>query len=238
MPFVQSTQSPDTNDPATTSVVTAAFGAALTAGNCVVGHVSFQNAGLSGTELTTVTDSAGNSYTIIDRQEIAGTGLYLASFLKANIAAGSGVTVTANFSVGVAFRRISAQEFSSQATAGQPNQHKINSSATFGTGTDAVTSTTAVTTATCTIWGVAYDDSTATIPSAGTGFTSAATGTFGAGDAFRVEYKTGVAAGTVAATFTTTAGTDAIGVAMLALEETGGGGIPADLMGKRFWINP
>lgn len=221
---IQVTKSPDTNDAPATSVVTAAFASALTAGNTVTGHVSFQNGGLGGTELTSVTDSAGNTYTIIDRQEIAGTGLYLATFVKANVAAGAAPTVTANFSVAVAFRRIAAQEFSGLATTGQPNNHKSNASATFGTGTDAVTSTAATTTATCTVVGVAYDDSTATIPAVGTGFTSLDTGSFGAGDAFRVEYKTGVAAGSVAATFTTTAGTDAIGVAMLALEEAAAGG--------------
>jgi len=61
----------------------------------------------------------------------------------------------------------------------------------------------------------------------GTGFTSRFPGTGGAGDANRVEDRVQSTQGSVAATFTTTAGTDAIGVAMLAFAPSGGGGGPA-----------
>ncbi len=220
MTLVQSVKSPDSNDGDSTTVTVTA--ATTSSGNCCVGHVSW--AGSSVNDLSTVSDGT-NSYTIIDRIQLSGaSGIYLATFIKANITGVTTPTITATFGAVRSYRRISFSEFSGIATTGQPNGNAINTSSSFGTGANAVTSGTDTTTATCTIWGVAYDVSSATIPSVGSSFTSADSASYGAGDAFRIEYGTGVASGSRAATFTTTAATDDIAAAMLAIEESGGTG--------------
>ncbi len=217
MALVQVTKSADTNDGTSTTVATAAFVSTATAGNTITGHISWQGA----TATATVTDGV-TSGTVYDTVTIdTPNGIRMASYVIQNITAGGPRTITATFSVGSQYRRISAQEWSGVATTGQPNKHILGSSSAFGTGTDAVTSGTQTTTVNgCTIVGFAYNDSTATTPSIGTGFTNADSAALGAGDAYRVEYKTQSTAGSVAATFTTSAGTDLHGVAMLALENT------------------
>ncbi len=220
MALVQVTKSADTNDGSAATVATAAFSANTTVGNTITGHVSWQ--GTSTGDLTSVTGQG--TATIVDRILVDSVGnIFMATYVLQNITGGATTAMTANFSPNATFRRISAQEFSNIDTGTQPNAHEINASATFGTGTDAVTSAVTsgqTTTATCTLWGAAYDDTTATIPSVGTGFTSADSMTLVAGDAFRIEYKLADASGSgKKSTFTTTAGTDKIGVGFIALTE-------------------
>jgi hypothetical protein len=223
---VQTAHSPDTNDGAATTV-TVTMGSAFTATNALAVKVTWQSPSVN--DLTSVTDTS-NTYTIIDRITVdAPNTIRMATAVAQNIAAGGPRTITANFSTSALFRRISCSEYDTVATTGQPNAHQINASAAFGTGTDAVTSNTGTTTVDgCTIWGAAYDDTSATIPSVGTSFTSRFSGTGAAGDANRIEDRVQSTQGAVAATFTTTAGTDSIGVAMLAFAPaSGGGGGPA-----------
>lgn len=218
--LVQITKSADTNDGTAATVATAAFASASTAGNTIVGHVTWQQ---TLGALTSVTDGT-NTYSIVDSTVVSvGDNINMATFVAQNIAGGGTLTITANFTNTPAFRRITASEISGVLTTGQPNAHKINASATFGTGTDAVTSTSATTTADgCYIYGAAYDESANTIPSAGTSFTSRDTATFTAGDAWRVEDRVQSSQGSIAATFTITGGTQSLGVAMVALAPSAG----------------
>lgn len=238
MSVVQSAKSPDSNDAGATTVATAAFASAPTAGNCIVGHVSWLGANSPATELSSITDNASggsNSYTIVDRWTVnSGDAICMATFVAQNIKTGaSGLTVTANFSGSMQFRRIEAVEFSNVATTGQPDAHGHSAdNATFSTATDAITSGNVTTTANgCQIYGIGYDEQSSTAPTVGTGYTSIDTEIFGAGDAWRTETCTQSTAGSIAATFTSALGADHIGVGIVALapsaggSETGTGGI-------------
>ncbi len=221
MALVQVTKSADSNDGFATTVATAAFGSSSTAGNTITGHISWLNGGT----ITCTSVSDGVTGGALYDQTTDGSDIRMMTYVIQNITAGGPRTVTATFSGNCAYRRISAQEWSGVATTGQPNKHVMVNSTSFGTGTNAVTSGAQTTTVDgCTIVGFAYDSTAANTPSVGTGFTSADSASYGAGDTFRVEYKTQATQGSVAATFTTSAGTDSIFAGMLALENSSSSG--------------
>lgn len=159
------------------------------------------------------------------------------TFYLANIGSGS-ITVTATFTGGSPqFRRIQVFEYSGLSTdqATVLNAHQKNQSATFGTGTDAVTSNAATTNVDgCTIVGFAYDNISTTLPTQGTSFTSHDGFTNAAGDCLIGEDRTQATQGSIAATFTTTAGTDQIYVAMMAFKTPGAAGADIKLVNQRF----
>lgn len=230
MAKVQSATSADTNDGAAHTVATATFGASFTAGNCVWGHVSWLVVNGT-TDLTNagagVSDGT-NTYTVdqISGQDV--NAICCATFHKENVSAVSSPVITVTFATGISptFRRVRGEERSNVATASALNKKTAQFSTTFGTGTDAVTSGAAITTVDgCQVVGVAYDSTSATIPSVGTNYASTDTATFAAGDAFRTEDQTQANQGSIAATFTTTAGTDNIHAHMLAFAPPAGGDV-------------
>jgi hypothetical protein len=225
MSYLQSCQSADTNDAASATVATAAQGSNSTAHACVVGHVSW--VGTASSDLTSVTDNAtggSNTYAIVDAWTVSTVdNVFQATFIAQNIKGASKLTVTGHFSPNASFRRIQADEYGSVAQSGQPNAHHASANdATFSNSTDAVTSGAATTSANgCTIWGLAHNEQSTTLPSAGTGYTGRNSSTYSAGDAYRSEDKVQTTAGSVAATFTSTAGASRHGVAMIALAPIG-----------------
>jgi hypothetical protein len=217
---VQSAVSADTNDGSAGTVVTQNLASAITAGNAGWGHVSWQQGGAS---VSNVSDGT-NTYPIIQTTGPDANNIMCSTFFKENLAAtGAAPHLTATFAAASLFRRIHFEEWSGVATASGLNKNAAQESATFGTGTDAVTSGAQTTTAACEVVGVAYDSSSATVPSTGTGFAVGDTTSFAAGDVFRTENLAQGAPGSVAATFTTAAGTDQIHVHMLAMAPTAGG---------------
>ena len=214
MSKVQSAVSADTNDLSGATVVTQNLGSAITAGNAGWGHVSWQQ---GGTSVTNVSDGT-NTYPVIQTTGPDANSIFCATFFAGNLSAtGATPHLTATFNVSSLFRRIHFEEWSGVATSSSLNKNAAQESATFGTGTDAVTSGAQTTTAACQVVGVAYDSSTTTVPSVGTGFTLGDSSSFSAGDNFRTENLTQGASGSTAATYTTTAGTDQIHVHMLAM---------------------
>ena len=222
MSKIQSQVSADTNDGSAGTVATQAFASAFTAGNLVWGHVIWSGGTVT---LNSVSDGT-NSYTIDQTTGPDANAQMCATFHKENVAAtGASPVLTATFSVATTFRRIRGEERSGIVSTSALDKKAAQFSATFGTGTDAVTSGSQTTVSDGDqIVGVAYDSSTATLPSVGTGFSNTDGVTFIAGDCFRTEDKVQSSHGAVAATFTTTAGTDPIHVHMLALVSSGGGG--------------
>lgn len=236
MSLVQSTKSADTNDGAANTVATAAFGSNPTAGNAIVGHVSWQG---SLGHLTNVTDNASggtNTYSVIESWTVSTVdSIMMATICAQNIKTGaSPLTVTANFSSTDSYRRIEVSEFNGVATTGQPNAHAHSAdNATFSTSTDAITSGNGTTNVNgCTIFGVGYNEHSATIPTVGTGYTTADNMALGAGDAWRTESKVQASQGAVAATFTSAAGADPHGVGMIALAPVT---VSGGFLNRNYW---
>lgn len=109
MPFVQSTTGSGTASPTTTT----AFTAATTAGNLIVVAISNDSGGT--TSVTGVTDNKGNTYTKI--KTVANSSA-LDIYYAANIAGGTGHTISVTWSLAAASNlSIIAQEYSSMPTA-------------------------------------------------------------------------------------------------------------------------
>ncbi len=233
----QSTKSTDTNDSAATSVATAAWGSTPVSGNPIVAFVTGQ-VGSGGSHFTSVKNGTGaggatgsDTFTFIEEVVASvADGISIASFICQNPTQTN--AITGNFGVSTSFRRITAIECSGCVTTGQPNNHHIGASGSFGTGTDAVTSGAATTTVDgCLILGFGYNETGGGVPSLGTGYSAVDNASFGAGDDWRSEYKVQSTQGSVAATFTTSAGTDSFGVAMVALEPSAGGPVTVGISG-------
>jgi hypothetical protein len=222
--IVQTTKSADTNDGSANTVATQAFGSAPTQHDGIQVEVFW--IGTATGNITSVTDNAtGGSNTYVQQDVVemdTSAAGFIASYICKDLKAGaSALTVTANFGTNVTFRRIHAQQVTGIDNTTQPDNgasgHAINHSSSFGTGANAATSGNLTTdTPNCLVIGMADNDTAARVPSLGTGFAAVDSGTFSAGDAFRVESQTKAAAGTIAATFTLSTGTDAIGIVAVA----------------------
>lgn len=233
MAKVQSQVSADTNDAVANSVSTQTFGASFTAGNCVWGHATWRSGDVAP---SSVDDNGGNIYTVDQTTGPDANGIMCTTFHKENIVAVASPVVTVHWTNATNdFRRVHAEERNGIATTSALNKKAAQFSTTFGTGTDAVTSGAQTTTVDgCQVVGVAHDISTPTIAGVGTGYASTDSNTFSAGDAYRAEDRTQAVQGSIAATFTTGAGTDDFHVHMLAFAPAvgGGGGNGATLMGQ------
>ena len=194
---------------AAAATIAATFTSATGANGCITGFVDWF--GSATTDLTSVTDNksgGSNTYTIVDAVAFGGiAGLFRASFIAAN--AGSATTVTAHFSPNAQFRRIEIQEITGADTSSPLNAHHGQSQSAPGTGSNAVSSGSFTSTVNnCLILGSTGCGTSSTIPSVGTGFTSAdSLNNASDGDAQIVESKTLGTAGSTSVTFTTTAGT-------------------------------
>lgn len=186
--FVQDART-DNNPGATTVAVTIT----TTAGNCIAFAVHIiSTAGITVSSVT----SSGNS-PAITRQASDASARGLATGKIPNLAGGS-TTVTANLSAsGRAI--LDVHEVSGCATT-QDEGDNTNSQTTPGTGTDAVTSGTVVTTVNGDyIFGASISTALSGAISSGTGFSE---GPNTGGNSVQSEYMVQSVAGTVAATFT------------------------------------
>jgi hypothetical protein len=118
---------------ATATSLDLTFGAAVTAGSLVVIMLSWDSANVN--LLTSVTDTAGNTYTI--RQRLGSASAYAYAY---NVTAFT--VATANFGSAIGYRGMSGQEFSSSIALStdpfEADQGRFQSA--VGTGTDGATS--------------------------------------------------------------------------------------------------
>jgi hypothetical protein len=98
------------------------------------------------THLSSVTDDAGNTYTIVRRVVDTPNETVIASFYKENIS-GTPQTITANFSTAVPFRGVFAHEVSGVVASGALDVETGQLQTAPGTGADAVTTGAVTTTA-------------------------------------------------------------------------------------------
>lgn len=129
---------------AANNAIACTFGAAVTSGSLVRGFVSWGTDVT--TDLTSVTDDQGNTYTIVDRSlSSSGDGQCLASFYKANIT-NAPTVITANFGSSISFRAIVAGEESGLDTTSPLDGNTITIKTSPGTGTDLLATTNITTT--------------------------------------------------------------------------------------------
>jgi hypothetical protein len=180
------------------------FTAPVTTGNLIVVSLGWGTVD----QVPTVTDNQGNTYTLI-ASSFGGTNQGHAAYYAKNVVGGS-VTVTANFSPAVAFRRLIISEYSGVDTVAPldilSQFYQIN----VGTGTDAVNSgNVAVSAAGSLVYGSTQDVKAispgGTTLTAGTGFTLRETLP---GVVMGAEDRILASGGVAAATFTHGATTD------------------------------
>lgn len=179
--------------------VAATFDANVTAGNLICGYVMWGWSGAQPT-LDSVTDSLGNTYTLLHNPTNATPGAlkFAAAMFYAKNISGGADTVTATFSGSVSPRRIVIHEVSGADTTAPLDVSAMLAQSDPGTGTDAVTSGSVTTTASGDyIFGATADVSQGTTPVAGTGFTSRE-----GANVMRSEDQIQASAGSIAATFT------------------------------------
>jgi len=170
------------------------------AGNLIAVYVAWTNTTDS---LSSVTDSLGNTYTLVQNPTTLGTQGRAAGAYSKNILGGP-CTVTATFSPGA----FSARTIIVREISGADSDFPLDGSAAQGqtnpgTGTDAVTSGAITTTANGDyIFAATTDQGQASTLNPGTGFTGGATFTFPVGG--RSEDQIQSAAGSITATFTNT----------------------------------
>lgn len=197
---VQSKSSVGT-DSTPANMVAVTFTAPVTSGGLVWGGVTWGTPTL--TELTSVTDDKGNTYTIVRKIADTTDGQSAASFYLANIT-NAPTIITANFSVNLGFRAISVQELSGTPTSSALDQETGQQQIAPTTVTDALTSGLVTTLNTDEyIAGYSVHSANAQIPAAGTGFSnSVSSGNGTSAVASRLEGKTLASPLAVAATFT------------------------------------
>ena len=184
-----------------------------TAGNLLVFCISADQLDTTSIALS---DNLGvhNTFTQIATDLVTGPGSdQRCAWYFAENCKGGATTFTATFSnAATRFRTIYVAEYSGIATSGSFLNGARQEQATPGTGTDAVSSGVAnATSQPALVWGFSIDIFTNATPTAGTGFTSRA-GVWSTNTCLgRPEDKRVTATGNVAATFTTTAGTDSHG---------------------------
>jgi hypothetical protein len=211
--FVQSVQNSVAASSATT-LATGNFTANPTAGNLIFAAVSYGGNGTpSLTGLTiTLSDTRGNTYTLLKNVDDTTNGYRLAIFYAKNITGGGANSVTATFSSapsGSFYKGVFAAEYSGLDTTAPFTSGECvgQQQLSVATGTDHLTSGNTPTLATqpCAVIGFCtIDHNTNGPPAAGTGFTSRGTfWDFGVGGVFAcLEDRRVTATTAVAATFT------------------------------------
>lgn len=194
--FVKSASNTDFSnaDPA------AAFGSNVVAGNLIVVCVAWGTIAANSITLTSITDTLGHTYTLLDNPtDESANNNRAATAYAVNISGGAN-TVTAHLSGAPFVSNMLVHEASGLATASPLDQHKINAQTGVGTATDAVTSTAVVTTANGEyIFGAQVcTNSNGGAHSAGTGYAIRENSS----GAFSSEDQIQAVAGSIAATFT------------------------------------
>lgn len=138
MSHVQSASA--SNDAAAASIA-ATFGSTVGTSNLVAGFVTWSSALI---DLVSITDDKSNTYTIVDEVLDTGINQGFASFFKEGIT-NAPITITANFTNTPGGRTIVIGEKSGLATSSALDNHAMQRQVNPGTGTDAITSGSAVT---------------------------------------------------------------------------------------------
>ena len=214
--FVQSASAADTN------AVT--FGSAVTAGNLIVGVMSFPT---SAGPVTSVTDTLGNTYSLLTEVSDAGNDQSLQGFYSANIAGGT-PTITVNGPGAGGARSVIVHEVSGLATSTPLDVQAGAVRITPGAGADALTSG-AVTTTTngqyifaAAVVTSAFADGTAEY-TAGTGYTERVELQVGGQLGITTEDQVQTSAGSINGTFTADSGAAQTYVAIIATFKAAGG---------------
>lgn len=191
-------------DATATSIATDAFDVQPTAGSTITVGLSW----MESSNLTSITDNAGNPYTQFGSTLIDAGARRLVIFRAKNIATVASFVVTANFSSNSYARSIIACEIKGADTT-EPNDDTTNiaqSQTGVGTGTDAVTSPSVTTTADGDfVFGYTCRQSAQVGIANGTGFSTVASLGGGGPNGLptsRGEYLVQGSAGAIAATFT------------------------------------
>lgn len=200
------------------SSVSVTLSSAVGSGNTVLGTVSWGSTTL--TNLTSVTDDKGNSYTIKDKVADATNVQSAAFFVLGNIT-NAPKTLTANFSGTLNFLEVGAAEYSGAAAAADPSDGHIVSAVTaIGIGGGTASSGSLTTTVNGDLLvGLTVDTNNGAAPTAGSGFTvdlSSATVQV----TTAIEHETQTTAGATSATFTSPSGGRYI-VSLIAIKPAG-----------------
>lgn len=159
----------------------------------------------SPTTFVSATDSASNTYTLLDELRDTTNNVVLATFIRGNITnAPTTVSVTTSTASGNFI--IACDEYTGAAAVTNPQDgHNIQNQQTPTTGTDAVTSPTITTTVNGDIiWGATVNTAAQSLLTTnGTGYTTRQSGSHGG----HSEDKQQATAGSVAATYTKSANT-------------------------------
>jgi hypothetical protein len=152
-----------------TTLTTPAFGSSVGAGNLIVVGISDYTGGA--TNVSSVTDSKGNTYTRVTGISGAGAGTTIELWYSYNVTGGASLTVTVNFAI-TQRSAVVAQEFSGVSTVSPLDQSSsyllsANSSLTY---TSAATPTT--TTANQLVVALVCDTSGGNTYTAGTGYSN------------------------------------------------------------------
>src|SRR5258708_6148444 len=208
--FVQQAISAD-NGSGTTVSVTISVG---TAGNLICGYVTWAEP----QTLTNVKDNNGITYNIVDNQDDAGLGLFMAAFYKENIS-GAPASIIAPVSASKTGTRIEVQEWSGIATTSPLDGHAMQLDVTGAT----ISSGNIITTAAGDlVYGSSLDGISNGALSAGSGFTIRNNGS-GAGFVRRMADESQIqsAAGSIAATFGLSPSADTGIAAVMAFKAAG-----------------
>ena len=199
MAYVQSASISTDGTAATTVAVT--FPGNVTAGNLIALFVAFNNVA---NIIDSVTDSLGNTYTLVDTALNFASDSH-ASYYAKNITGGA-CTVTVTFTASVGYRSLTVHEVSGLDTTAPLDQHAINTQVAPDIGTDAVTSGSVTTTTNGQyIFGACHVNNTGAglTVDPGTGFTGRESIDGGADSApLESEDQIQPTAGSIAATFT------------------------------------
>lgn len=201
------------------SSVSCTLGAAVGSGSDVLGMVSWDSTGVT---LSSVTDDKGNTYALEATVTNVADGQNYAAYSRTNIT-NAPITITANFSAGVDFRAVTAEEFSGGSTASTDERdgHTGQYQGTPGTGTDAVTSGNITTSVNGDlIWSGVGSRAADSSPAIGTSFTNGS----GMQNNLRIntEYRTQSTAGSVAGTWTQSPTPGGVSTFVIALKPSGG----------------
>lgn len=127
-----------------TSLSTAAFGSAVTTGNAIAVAVKWSSLTVT---LNSVTDSQGNSYTLVQNPTTGGIARFAMAYAL-NVTGGASFVATANFSADPgAWCDIIAHEMSGIPTSGAFDGSGARAEADPGTGADAIDTASITTTA-------------------------------------------------------------------------------------------
>jgi hypothetical protein len=210
---------------------TGAFGSSVTAGNAIV---CFVGGGRGSTPTWTLADTLGNTFNRVAAasidQSVADNWIQEAFYALNSPGGANTVTVTSNLSV--EFPMIVCAEYSGLLTAAALDGASVQRQATPGTGTDAVSSSTASNTATVTQIGFSINFNGAAAPTAGTGFTSRAATV---ASSARIEDRSRASTGSTSATYTVGSGQGSVlhFTQQIMLKETVGGGGGTGIILKR-----